>query len=283
MIRSIKFKKDHRVFKKDEEYTFKPGMNLLVGDQGSGKSTLIELLRSLNKKTFADFDAGDSSYRAQSISHLDKIEDIVEIDADPLKIVAFDFERESARDMSAIHHDMVWEQLAAAKASHGQGNLISIDRIMKQIKADQEKIGTVIFDEPDAAMSPRSCYGLVGMFNGIANKWGKQLIVAAHNPIVIRGVNPLYQKEPYWTEVLNLEDKRWEASEIFMILQIGPNPKAEQAEQKSREKTKRKSKKARNAYAIPAKSRKAGVIRPKSEKRKNGKNKQAEYLSENSN
>lgn len=243
MIKSIKFKKDYRVFKKDEEYTFRPGVNLLVGDQGSGKSTIIELLRSLNKKTFADFDKGDSSYRADSI--IEKIEDIVEIDADTMKIVAFDFERESARDKSAIHYDMVWEQIAAGRASHGQGNLISIDRIMKQIKADQEKIGTVLFDEPDAAMSPRSCYGLVGMFNGIANKWGKQLIVAAHNPIVIRGVSPLYQKEPYWTEVLNLEDKRWEASDIFMILQIGPNPKAEQAKEKSREKTKtkRKSKK----------------------------------------
>jgi hypothetical protein len=43
------------------------------------------------------------------------------------------------------------------------------------------------------------------------------------------------------------------------------------------------SKKSRNAYAIPAKSRKAGVIRSKTEKRKNGKNKQAEYLKETEN
>lgn len=37
----------------------------------------------------------------------------------------------------------------------------------------------------------------------------------------------------------------------------------------------------RNPYAILAKKRKAGEIRPKKEKRKNGKNKQKEYLSEN--
>ena len=37
----------------------------------------------------------------------------------------------------------------------------------------------------------------------------------------------------------------------------------------------------RNPYAILAKKRKAGEIRPKKEKRKNGKNKQREFLSEN--
>jgi hypothetical protein len=36
----------------------------------------------------------------------------------------------------------------------------------------------------------------------------------------------------------------------------------------------------RNPYAVLAKKRKAGEIRSKKEKRKNGKNKQKEYLSE---
>lgn len=36
----------------------------------------------------------------------------------------------------------------------------------------------------------------------------------------------------------------------------------------------------RNPYATLAKSRKAGEIRPRKDKRKNGKNKQREYLSE---
>jgi hypothetical protein len=36
----------------------------------------------------------------------------------------------------------------------------------------------------------------------------------------------------------------------------------------------------RNPYATLAKKRKAGKIRPKNEKRQNGKNKQREYLSD---
>lgn len=43
---------------------------------------------------------------------------------------------------------------------------------------------------------------------------------------------------------------------------------------------KKKTTSSRNGFAIPAKSRKAGKIRSKKDKRKNGKNKQAEYLKE---
>jgi hypothetical protein len=41
----------------------------------------------------------------------------------------------------------------------------------------------------------------------------------------------------------------------------------------------KKPKKTRNAFVIPAKARKT-KMRPKSDKRKNGKNKQQEYLKE---
>ncbi len=42
----------------------------------------------------------------------------------------------------------------------------------------------------------------------------------------------------------------------------------------------KKNASSRNAYALLAKKRKAGKIRPKSEKRQNGKNKQREFLKE---
>lgn len=43
---------------------------------------------------------------------------------------------------------------------------------------------------------------------------------------------------------------------------------------------KKKTNPTRNGFAIAAKKRKAGEIRSKKNKRKNGKNKQTEYLSE---
>lgn len=43
---------------------------------------------------------------------------------------------------------------------------------------------------------------------------------------------------------------------------------------------KKKKDAVRNPYTIPAKSRKAGKMRPKKDKRKTGKNKQREILKE---
>jgi len=46
-------------------------------------------------------------------------------------------------------------------------------------------------------------------------------------------------------------------------------------------KSKKKKKKIRNPHAISAKGRKSSIIRPKKDKRrKNGKNKQVEFLQE---
>lgn len=45
-------------------------------------------------------------------------------------------------------------------------------------------------------------------------------------------------------------------------------------------KKKKSKKKIRNPSALPAKRRKAGVIRSRKDRRKNNKNKQKEYLNE---
>lgn len=37
MLKTIIFKKDHRCFKEGETFNFRPGVNLLVGDQDTGK------------------------------------------------------------------------------------------------------------------------------------------------------------------------------------------------------------------------------------------------------
>lgn len=216
MIRSITFKKDFRSFKKDDAFTFKPGVNILVGDQGSGKSTLIELLRSISKPKYR---SDDSSWRAMQI---DNVNTIVSIEADKQVVIAFDFERESGRDKSALHFDMIDMQIGAMRSSHGQGNLMAIDRVLSKTKKELETVGTVMLDEPDAAMSVRNVYGLVRMINGIASKWKKQVIVSAHNPILINGIDPLVKGDAFWTEVLSLEHKAWMGVEEFISSQLVP-------------------------------------------------------------
>jgi recombinational DNA repair ATPase RecF len=41
MLTKIEFQRDYRCFKAGDCFDLKPGLNLLVGDQGSGKSSLL--------------------------------------------------------------------------------------------------------------------------------------------------------------------------------------------------------------------------------------------------
>lgn len=225
MITSITFKKDFRTFKEGDTFDFKPGVNILVGDQGCGKSTLIELIRWFSTKRQMLVDkkqTSDGSWRADSLGHNFKSEEYVEIafSSENTEVFAVDFERESVRGSSEILFHMFNEQMRGMRSSHGQGNEALLGWVIDKIKVS--KAGTVLLDEPDSSMSPRTCYNLIQIFNAIHTKWDKQVIVSAHNPLIIKGEYPLLHKEPLWTEVLSIEDKTWESPEMFLLKQMCP-------------------------------------------------------------
>lgn len=222
MINSATFQSDFRCFTKGDKFDFKPGVNVIVGDQGSGKSTLIELIRLCLEKTKG---IDDSSWRGRTLStHIKDIKDVISLDKDDnTGIVAVDFERESVRDLSQLLYDQMEMQLIGLKSSHGQANLALLDTFLKKILDDKEgKITTIMMDEPDSALSPRSAYLLLGAMHKLATKFKRQVIVSAHNPIIIGGKHPLC-KETFWDEVLCLDNKKWLDSNTFLLLQLSPN------------------------------------------------------------
>lgn len=218
MIKSIKFKQDFRCFKSGFSIDFKPGVNILVGDQGCGKSSLIELIRSLEKRE----ETNDSSWRAKTINISQKISDIVDIECnDKIGVIGIDFERESPRDTSAFHDDLLMIQIEAMRSSHGQATLSHLNHFISNLSKKISSTDTILLDEPDSSLSPRSCYSLVKIIDAIATRWKKQIIVSAHNPIIILGQNPL-DKKVYWDQVYSLEDKMWIDGESFLRLQMLP-------------------------------------------------------------
>lgn len=178
MLKSIKFKADYRCFKEGTEFVFKPGINLVVGENGCGKSTLLELL--INRQ-------------------FEKREEVLDCELDKKgKIYLLDFEHQNPRKAGRIEHG--W-QAALIFRSHGESNnflISSIDKI--------ERGSIVLLDEPDMSLSIRSISNLYKTLED--NSKTKQIICSVHNPLLIS----------YVDEVLSLEHGRWMSSKEFITL-----------------------------------------------------------------
>lgn len=147
----LKFKQDFRNFKKNEEFIFYKDINLLVGDQGSGKSSILQILTNKHK-------------------------DIVSIECDKLTTLSFDFEKDNPRISSYFKTPL---DIHARFQSHGQTMLSIINSIKIENCSD-----VLIMDEPDTALSIRSIYKLINKLK-ILHKNNKYVILSSHNPYLI--------------------------------------------------------------------------------------------------
>jgi ABC-type uncharacterized transport system ATPase subunit len=187
MINSLKFKKDWRCFTKGKEFPFREGVNLLVGDQGTGKSSIFTLL--VNKaKSNGSFD------------------DIFSIKATKCVVQSFDFEKDNPRKKGISNTKSNAEfrnNLLSKFVSHGQTNL-KIIKCLQELY-DKKEPHVLLMDEPDMALSIRSINLLVSIFRELASK-GHQIIATAHNQVLIEAFD----------NVLSLEHGEWMSSADFV-------------------------------------------------------------------
>lgn len=188
MLESILLKSDFRCFKAGDTFSFKPGVNLLVGDQGTGKSTIIYLIRDFASKR--------------------PTEQAIEVVGDAIAMMSFDFETELPRNQSYLEDSgtRLYTQLAMKWSSHGE-----CVQALLMVLEEPERIVLFMMDEPDMALSVRSCHHLVKSMKE-AVKRGCQIIAAVHNPIIISS----------FSNVLSIEHNRWMSSEKFLESQKKP-------------------------------------------------------------
>lgn len=185
-LQKVVFLKDHRCFKAKDEVEFAPGVNLIVGDQGTGKSTLIDCIRQAEryKDTIKCYAKG----RVQTAS--------------------FNFETDNCRGKSVFDDskDMMM-QVSMLFMSHGQ--------VTNGIVAGLPKLANtlVMLDEPDLALSIRSARKLVGLLKQAAEN-NAQIIAAVHHPVVIEAFN----------EVYSLEHRKWMTGPDFIKTQMEDTP-----------------------------------------------------------
>jgi len=190
MLETVIFLKPWRCFKEDEVIEFKLGVNLIVGDQGTGKSSLFQAIQVKGMK----------KPRSWNLPQTDSIP--VEIVAKDIPVFAFDFEHDSPRTKAWFDDDIDFH-MKSMFHSHGQMVTAIIDAWLRI-----DKPWLVLVDEPDTALSIRSCHKLVRAFRHISFMGG-QVIATAHNPIVIAG----------FEEVYSLDHHQWMPSQEFIASQ----------------------------------------------------------------
>lgn len=183
MIHSIEFTEEWRCFKAGDRFDFRPGVNLLVGDQGCGKSSLLGALEG------AGF---------EKPGRFRDLRDKTKLEYDPCTVFSADFEKDNPRTKGYFDKDIRF-QVAAMFSSHGECNLTLISSMATASDC------LVMMDEPDTALSIRSCMKLVKLFKEVADR-SSQIIAAVHNISVIQEFN----------EVLSLEHREWMRNEVFI-------------------------------------------------------------------
>lgn len=183
MITEIKFKKSIRkLFKAGETYSIHP-LTFIVGDNGSGKTTLLQELKESVQK---------HDCRLKYIADKSDLEHFLFVD----------FEKDNPR-MINDQDRVTFFSLYSHFMSHGETNMNTFVRGFTEYKN-----ALFIFDEPDQALSVRSCYRLFEIFRKlIENKC--QIIAAIHSQTMMEMV----------PEVLSIEHKQWMETDRFLSSQ----------------------------------------------------------------
>ena len=178
MLETVLFLKPWRCFSGEEVIRFHSGVNLLVGDQGTGKSSLFQAiqLRGMKKP------------RSWNLPPADTVPVVIDYRGEAIPVFAFDFEQDNFRTKPFFEDDIEFH-VGAMRSSHGEMVLAMLNGLELI-----DKPMMVLLDEPDMALSIQSCRRLVRIFNHVASLGG-QVIATAHNPVVILSYEDVYSVE----------------------------------------------------------------------------------------
>ena len=191
-IKKVTFTEDFRCFSKSAVIEFGPGVNIIVGDQGTGKSSLYTCIQEA----------------ATSKTAADKEHSVLKVKGDPIGVFAFDFEKDNHRTSSYFSPQLPMDFQAEMRfISHGE----YAKTMFYQVKTAKKAL--LLMDEPDTALSPRSCLHLAKMFQRLVDKQDCQVIVMCHNPILF-----MSQEEVY-----NLEEMAWINAADYLQKQLTEN------------------------------------------------------------
>lgn len=181
---SITFHDDILSLKKGTKLEFIPGLNVIVGDQGSGKSTLIGIISgsgmSFDKEKYT-LELSDNALKGS------------------VKTMFFDTEKSNPRTSRRPVETM--QDLALIWSSHGESSKAILE---SGIRRALEEGVSLFIDEPESGLSIRNQIALISRLKEVGEK--TQLFVVTHSETMIERVE----------KVLNLETNTWMSSKEFI-------------------------------------------------------------------
>lgn len=171
-IKSVEVISDVLPLKKGIKVNFDKPICFIVGDNGVGKSTLLECIRD-------EFGYVDDTYlrRKGMKKHITMEKE----GTFPFKYVDF---HGDDRKFAGSFGDNISLQIHQMKLSSGQVSISLLNNALGDI--EKIKNGVVILDEPCRGQSIRNKMRLIGLISGIESKLNCQVIVTTHSDTLLR-------------------------------------------------------------------------------------------------
>ncbi|WP_067140442.1 AAA family ATPase [Microtetraspora malaysiensis] len=175
---------------------FTAGVTFFIGENGSGKSTIVEAIADACGINAEGGKAGTKYASRGPTTMLGEVLDAELtvagfrlLDGPRLKRRGFFFRVETlfnlAQNVSGRYG--FWED-DLTEQSHGEGFFTVLDRMVSGP-------GLYLMDEPEAALSFSSCLQLMGLMDRVARQGG-QIVCATHSPILGIGRSPAWPSTP---------------------------------------------------------------------------------------
>lgn len=203
------------IFKNGKVFEFKPGVNVIVGKKGCGKTTLMKLIESYLLVDKTECSKGMFNSNINRLFGLGReMRDGVDVYADYKKnVFRLCHASEKTNDDSMKNFDAFTEFFTQIKSSTGEGIVVALNSMFKRMFSDGanlmfdfDKVGrddhykeygsyvkkhrvtdhdewTILMDEPDRNLDIENMENILNILS--FHKPRTQVIVVVHNPLLI--------------------------------------------------------------------------------------------------
>lgn len=202
-IKSAEVISDVAPLKAGIKIEFKKQVCIIVGDNGVGKSTLLETIRGHYNPSF-----NKSNYmvRRDMGKHI-KIEDI----GNKFNFTYIDFHGDDLKYSTDFVDDAMELQIQQMKASSGQVSISLLNHALSDI--DQVKNGLVILDEPCRGQSIKNQWKAINIIHSLSSRYNCQFIITTHSDTILGYFKNIAQ---YY----NISENKDTTYKEFMISQL---------------------------------------------------------------